>query len=211
MSADFTELDARLRDVVALSHSYPFLPQQSGTPASVLLLVGLREGSKLDELEILITRRNENLVTHKGQYALPGGMEDHEDGAKGESATAIRAALRETEEEVGIPATSVEPIGLLPKLWTPSGFQITPVLGLLKAPIDQVVVVPNPGEIDLWFWCPLSRFRDQSSYSQESRSITIEGTAHTVNVDVFQIDAHRIWGATGAILKNFIGRWEKLG
>jgi len=203
-------IESRLRRIVELSHPHPF-PSRSGIPASVLLLVALRQGAPSSEIEILITRRTEHLETHKGQYAFPGGMQDPEDGVSGSEAAIVATALREAEEEMGVSSSDVITIGTLPEIWTPSGFQVTPVLGLLRNPIEVAKLVPNPDEISDWFWCPLSRFRDSSVYRQEQRTISIEGVSHTVPVDVFEIDTHRIWGMTGAILKNFIGRWEKLG
>lgn len=207
----YRELETRLHQVVGLTHPYPFRPLEVGTPASVLVLAALRKNASAREVEILITRRGENLATHQGQYAFPGGMQDPDDGEVGSSETLIRTALRETEEEVGVPRAEITPIGILPPLWTPSGFQVTPVLGLLRSPVEEVKIEANPAEIDLWFWCSLSRFRDPGIYSQESRTMTVGGLTHTVPMDVFQVDGHRIWGATAAILKNFIGRWEKLG
>lgn len=207
----YPELEARLREVVDLTHPYPFRSTQAGTPASVLLLTALRKNAGPREIEILITRRGANLETHKSQYALPGGMQDPMDGEDGEPATLIKTALRETEEEMGLSRSVLNPIGILPQIWTPSGFKVTPVLGSLRTPIEEVEIRVNPEEVDLWFWCALSRFQAPGVYTQESRSISVEGRSLTVMVDVFQIDGHRIWGATAAILKNFIGRWEKLG
>lgn len=203
-------VETLLRRVVELSHPHPFPARESGTPASVLLLVALHRDESVSDVEILITRRTEHLETHKGQYAFPGGMQDPEDGASESEAAVITAALREAEEEMGVSRADVITIGTLPKIWTPSGFQVTPVLGLLRSPIEEVELVPNPEEISDWFWCPLSRLCDPSVYHQEQRTISIEGVSHTVPVDVFNVDQHRIWGMTGAILKNFIGRWEKL-
>jgi hypothetical protein len=165
-----------------------------------MLLGGLRDGGGL---EVLITRRTENLETHKGQYALPGGARDPEESAE-------ENALRETREEVGIPESEILSIGELPSVWTPSGFLITPVVGLLRRPIEEVSVLPNPDEIGFWFWCSVDRFRETGVYSRESRSISIEGVERVVPVDVYQVDEHRIWGATGAMLRNFISRLERV-
>ncbi len=159
----------------------------------------------ISELEILITRRGANLETHQGQYAFPGGVQDPED------TTSVDTALREAHEEVGVRPESVLTLGTLPMLWTPTGFQITPVLGLLELPLNQIEIRPNPDEIDIWFWCPLSRLRAEGVYSTETREITLEGKTRAVPMDVFNLDGHRIWGATAAVLKNLIGRWEKLG
>ncbi len=183
-----------------LDFPHPFRSQPGGRPASVLVLCGLRADS--NAFEILVTRRTEHLEIHKGQYALPGGMRDPDDVSD------VTTALRETEEEMGIPADQVEVVGMLPPLWTPTGFHVTPVVGFLRTTIEEARLVPNPEEIDLWFWCPVDRLRDEKNYCVEARSITHEGEIYTVPVDVYQIDNHRIWGVTGAMLKNFLGRLE---
>jgi hypothetical protein len=80
---------------------------------------------------------------------------------------------------------------------------------MLKRPIEAVTIRPNADEIDLWFWCKVDRLRDSGVYSTEARTITHAGVEHRVIVDVYQVDDHRIWGVTGAMLRNFIGRLER--
>ena len=191
-----------MRAAVALDHPYPFRPVFAGRAAAVLVLVGIRES--MGTAEVLVTRRPESLETHKGQYALPGGMRDSE------TETSEATALRETNEEMGIPSSRIEVFGRLPPIWTPSGFNITPVVGLLRDPIERITVVPSPAEIDFWFWCPLDRLRAKGVYSSEARTFTYDGRAEPVSIDVYQVDDHRIWGATGAMLRNFIARLEKI-
>jgi 8-oxo-dGTP pyrophosphatase MutT (NUDIX family) len=194
-------LRKKFTEVVSLNTPYSFRPIHEGRPAAVLLLWGLRNES--DSIEILMTKRTDKVDTHKGQYALPGGMQDFE------TEPLVDTALRETEEEMGISRELVEVFGMLPPLWTPSGFLVTPVLGLLKRPIE-IRVVPSPSEIASWFWCGLDRLRDEGVYSSEAHTITISGLGHSVTVDVFQVGEHRIWGATGAMLRNFIERLSKV-
>jgi 8-oxo-dGTP pyrophosphatase MutT (NUDIX family) len=145
-----------------------------------------------------MTRRAENLETHKGQMAFPGGMRDAQD------LDGIATALRETREEVGIPESQVEPVGVLPELWTVTGFLVTPVLGVLKEPIEQVPLIPNLEELDRVFWIPLSVLRREGVYRRES----LEFGAVRYPVDVFLVDEYRIWGATGTLLKNLLDRLE---
>lgn len=193
---------ARLRKAAELDHPYPFRPISEGRPASVLVLGGLRaEG---EGLEVLITRRTESIATHKGQYALPGGMRDSD------AETAEETALREAHEEVGVEAKDVETLGRLPAIWTPSGFSITPVVGMLRRPIETIEIRPSVEEIDLWFWCPVARLRETGVYRSETREIVYQGASRTVPVDVYLVDTHRIWGATGAILRNFLARLERV-
>lgn len=198
----FAEVARQLRTAVELEHPHPFRPMPTGRPAAVLVLGGIRE--ETGTLEILVTRRTEHLETHKGQYALPGGLRD------AETETPEETALRETEEEMGIPASAVEVFGRLPPLWTPTGFTVTPVVGLLRRPISEVSIRPNPHEIDHWFWCRVDRLRETGVYSSESRTLTHEGDSHVIPIDIYQVDEHRIWGVTGAMLRNFIARLEKV-
>ncbi len=209
-----SHLRDRLAEAVALELPHRYRPAFEGRAAGVLLLFGLprsaverdAEGTvSLDELRILVTRRTERLATHKLQYALPGGAQDLVD-------LSIEAtALRETEEEMGIDPEEVETLGILPELWTPSGYRITPVVGFLKRAVEDVAICPNAEEVDHWFWCGLGEMRAPAVYSQEKREIRHAERSYSVDVDVFQIEEHRIWGATGAILKNFFDRLEKLG
>lgn len=191
-----------LRAAVAVDHPYPFRPISEGRPASVLVLGGLRGDG--GGLEILITRRTESIATHKGQYALPGGMRDSE------AETPEATALREAHEEVGVEPTEVETLGKLPSIWTPSGFSITPVVGILRRPIEEIEIRPSVEEIDLWFWCPVDRLRETGVYRSETREIVYQGASRIVPVDVYLVDSHRIWGATGAILRNFLARLERV-
>lgn len=194
-------LRAVLESAVRLELPYPYRSILSGRPAAVLILIGLRESDGTPE--ILFTRRTEHLETHKGQYAFPGGMRDPEDES------IVATALREAEEEMGISPTEVEVFGALPEIWTPSGFSVTPVIGFLKPGIEEIRLEPNPAEIDFWFWCKLDRFREEGVYSTEMREVMHEGDLRVVKVDVYQMDTHRIWGATGAMLRNFIDRFDR--
>jgi 8-oxo-dGTP pyrophosphatase MutT (NUDIX family) len=197
------DLRTRLARLVELDHPYPFRAARPGTAASVLLLLSLPETG--DAIEVLVTRRTDRVETHKGQYALPGGVRDEED------ADDVATALRENEEEMGIARDRVDAVGALPGIWTPTGFHVTPVVGLLREPRERVEILPNPHEIDGWFWCALDRLAHPEVYRQEEREITVDGRVVRVPMDVFQVGEHRIWGMTAAVLKNFIGRWEKLG
>jgi 8-oxo-dGTP pyrophosphatase MutT (NUDIX family) len=198
----YRELEVQLRAAAELDYPHPFRPMASGRPASVLLLVGIREAT--GAFEILVTRRTQSLETHKGQYALPGGMRDSE------VETPEITALRETEEEVGVAREEIEVCGRLPTLWTPSGFSVTPIVGILRRPVEAVSVRPNAAEIDFWFWCGIERLREAGVYSAEPRTIVLEGVSHTVSTDVYQVGEHRIWGVTGAMLRNFLARLAKI-
>jgi 8-oxo-dGTP pyrophosphatase MutT (NUDIX family) len=77
------------------------------------------------EPQLILTVRTAHLPTHKGQISFPGGsLHDLE--------TPIEAALREAHEEIGLDSSLVNVLGMLDDVWTPQGFHVTPVLGLLE-------------------------------------------------------------------------------
>lgn len=201
-SPRWTRARDRLAYALTQEVAMPYRPVQAGTPAAVLVLAALSEAN--DDVEILLTRRTETVETHKGQYALPGGMTDPEDRTEGASdeATSIVTALRECEEETGIYRSRVDAIGTLPKIWTPSGFLITPVVGIARAAREELPLTPSPAEIAEIFWVSLGELTREGVHSTERRRV---GEVD-VPIDVFQIGPHRVWGATGAILRNFLLR-----
>lgn len=170
------------------------LPDQ-GRPASVLALFGSPR-EQLSDMSLLLTRRTERVETHKGQIAFPGGAQDPEDQ------DVIETALRETEEEVGIPRSEIEIIGTMPRLWTRTGFLVTPVLGLLKSPIEDRPIEISPAEIDEVFWTPMKQVQDPGTYREDF--LEVAGTQYSIHS--FQLGSHRVWGVTGSIIKNILDR-----
>ena len=104
--------------------------------AAVLIPVVRREQPGL-----LLTKRSSHLRKHAGQVAFPGGAVDATD------ASLIAAALREAQEEVAIPPDAVDIIGVLPPVDSVTGFQVTPVVGIIPpdlqyhASVDEVAAV----------------------------------------------------------------------
>lgn len=191
-----TELESRLRSSLVLDIPYPERSgRKGGTPAAVLVLFGKGpEGPS-----VLLIRRTELVETHKGQMAFPGGMCEPDEL---QEQLFEKTALRETEEEVGIPPALVRLIGHLPPLPTVTGFQIHPMVGVLSVSIEEVPLKLSPMEIDEAIWIPLSTLTSPETYRRE----TIEHGGLLYPIHVFQVGKHRIWGATGAMIRNLLDR-----
>jgi 8-oxo-dGTP pyrophosphatase MutT (NUDIX family) len=148
-----------------------------------------------DDVRLLFTRRTELVETHKGQVSFPGGMMDADD------ADVIRTALREAWEEVGIPDSAVRVLGMLDDLATPTGFVITPVVGILERPPQ---LSPNKDEVAEVFQVPLLVFADPANGRTEMREF--RGTSH--EVWFYEQAGHTIWGATAMIVRSLLRRLE---
>lgn len=160
------------------------------SPAAVMVPV-VEDGG---QARIVLTRRTEQLSRHAGQVAFPGGRVDPAD------ADAVDAALRETEEEIGLPRTLVEPAGFLDCFETVSGFVVTPVVAFV-AP-QRPPWRPEPGEVDAVFEVPLAFLLDPASL----RRYTMHYRGKAREMVEFRYGPYRIWGATAAMLTNLIDR-----
>ena len=106
-------------------------------PVEAAVLVGLVPRD--DGLRVLLTRRTDSLRNHAGQVSFPGGRIEPDD------ASAVAAALREAQEEIGVASTLVAPIGFLDPMLTVTGFRVLPVV----ARVDPgYVAIPDPIEVD---------------------------------------------------------------
>jgi 8-oxo-dGTP pyrophosphatase MutT (NUDIX family) len=153
--------------------------------ASVLIPITRHRPGK--NSEIVLTVRSENLNSHPGQISLPGGSEEVID------TDVIATALRESEEEIGLAQGDVEVIGRLGDMALPSGFQVTPIVGLIEPDLKYV---PCPIEVAEIFHAPLSLLMNPGSY--KSTSMTYDNQSRKVLE--LQYERFRIWGATAAIL-----------
>lgn len=156
------------------------------TEAAVLVPIVGRGG----EPQLLLTQRTAHLDNHAGQISFPGGRVEEADASREET------ALRETEEEIGLPRGSVALLGRLPVYDNLSGFRITPVVGWIDPPF---ALKPDPFEVESAFEAPLVYFLDLANYQR--RQFHFRGRdRHYLAIPY---DGHYIWGATAAMLYSF--------
>ena len=141
------------------------------------------------DLEILLTKRSNNLKNHPGQIAFPGGKKDQIDSSP------IETALRETQEEVGLNPKNVEIIASLPSHKTATGFVITPYLGLINQPFSETL---RQGEVDEIFTVPYEYILNEKNFSIKTRKWN--GSQRSYYVVPY--GPYYIWGATARILLN---------
>ena len=156
-------------------------------PAAVLAAItaGERPG-------FLLIHRPSNMRSHPGQVAFPGGKID-----PGE--TAIAAALREANEELGIDPADVTVIGASDTYRSGSGYAITPVIAVIP---PDLALQPNPTEVAQWFEAPVDFVFDAANHAQNSA--VWQGQERRYIEIMWQ--HHRIWGVTAGIIANLAKR-----
>lgn len=160
-------------------------------PAGVLVPVTLTSGAP----RLILTKRSSALKHHPGQIAFPGGKQEESD------ADVTAAALREAEEEIGLPRDIPAVLGTLPEHETVTGFRVTPVLAVLERGFDPV---PEPGEVEEVFSVPLGHVLDPANYVIESRYWR-GMRRHYFTVP---FGPYYIWGATARMLRGLAARME---
>ena len=163
-------------------------PSHAITPAAVLVAVVDR-----DEPTVILTVRTENVRRHPGQIAFPGGRIDPGDDGP------VAAALREAEEEIGLSRAAVEVIGVADRYRTVTGFEVTPVVGVVP---PGLVFTAQPTEVAAIFEAPLHYLLEPEH--QHVRTVEWQGAPRTY----FEIEwqGRLIWGATAAMIVNLSRR-----
>jgi len=159
-------------------------PKGDLRPAGVLVPL-IERGA--DGTHVILTQRSHHLQQHAGQVSFPGGRYDATDP------DLVSTALREAEEEIGLPSTNVTVLGSLNGYSTGTGYHITPVVGSIS---DQFQPLPNPGEVEDVFEVPLSVLMDEANY--ELRTGFWKGRERKYYA--LDYDNRFIWGATAGIL-----------
>ncbi|MEO1718998.1 MAG: CoA pyrophosphatase [Pseudomonadota bacterium] len=141
-----------------------------------------------DPLTVILTTRSAHLPSHAGQIAFPGGKIEASD--KGP----LDAALRETEEEIGLDRSYVRPIGYLDGYRTRTGFRITPVVGLVEPGFS---LVADPREVDDMFEVPFAFLMNEVNHKVESKVWNNRSRSFYA----MPYNDRYIWGATAGMLK----------
>jgi 8-oxo-dGTP pyrophosphatase MutT (NUDIX family) len=147
-----------------------------------------------DDLRLPLTVRSDRLPSHRGEVSLPGGAIDPgEDGP-------VSAALRESDEELGIDPASVAVWGTLTPIYIPpSNFRITPVVGFSR---QAPALRPNDEEVSAVITTTLRELLDPTTVIVEQW--TLRGSE--VRVPFYAIAGHKVWGATAMVLSEFVAR-----
>ena len=191
-------LAERLRDALERGHRHQpeliagdVLEEEEGagaTPAAVLVAVVERPAPG-----VILTLRPETMRKHPGQISFPGGRIDPDDDGP------VAAALREAEEEIGLPPSQVEVIGLADRYRTVTGFEVTPVVGIVPPGLH---LTPHPGEVAAVFEAPLDYLLNPAH--QRERTAMWQGRErHYYEIEW---EGRRIWGATAAMIVNLSRR-----
>lgn len=168
-------------------HKAYFEVEGSCRKAGVLVLLYVKDG----RLCVLLTRRTERVLHHRGQISFPGG-EQH----PGESLEA--AALRETVEEMGLDLTAVRVLGRLTPLFIPpSNYCIYPTVASIPGPL---VFHVQPEEVEEVIEAPLDELVDTANVRRE----TWHYGGRDVEVPFYAIGGHKIWGATAMVLAELL-------
>jgi 8-oxo-dGTP pyrophosphatase MutT (NUDIX family) len=162
-------------------------PPGSLVPAAVLVPIVDRS-----EPHLVFAKRTERVGHHRGQISFPGGVVDPDDGSF------LDAALRECEEEIGLPRRAVEALGTLDDVETvATQFVVTPFVGLVRGPVAWQ---PDGEEIERVIEVPWSALTDPRRFRVEHW----ERGGVRRPVYFYEWENDTIWGATARILKHYL-------
>jgi 8-oxo-dGTP pyrophosphatase MutT (NUDIX family) len=178
-------------DVVAAVTARP-TPQpvvSAGDFRESAVLVAITDGP--DGAEVLLTRRSQELASHRGEISFPGGRVDGDE-------TFEAAALREAHEEVALDPSVVQLRGRLDPISTrASGSFIVPVVGTLE---QHPSLRPAAGEVDRIMWVPLAELTRADTFREEVWHLDDEPRL----IFFFELDDETIWGATARVLHQLL-------
>jgi len=155
------------------------------SPRRAAVLVPIVE--RPEGLNVLLTERAAHLRNHAGQVSFPGGR------LEGDHETPVDAALRETEEEIGLERGHITIVGYLESHIIFTGFHVVPVVGFVR---PQFTLQPNPKEVASVFEVPLVHILDPTNHGTRVRTVE-GGEIHVYNIPYGE---RVIWGATAGML-----------
>jgi 8-oxo-dGTP pyrophosphatase MutT (NUDIX family) len=159
------------------------------TPAAVLVPIVLHAAAPT----VLLTQRTAHLRDHASQISFPGGRIEPED------ASVRHAALRETQEEVGLDPRHIEVVGYLPEYRTGTGFSVTPVVAFVTPPFS---LRPDPFEVAEVFEVPLTFLLDPANHQQHE----IHWRGRLRQYYAIPYGDYFIWGATAGMIMSLFRR-----
>jgi len=162
--------------------------------ARAAAIVPLHE--KDGEVHVVLTRRPQHMRRHAGQLSVPGGRID-----PGEEP--LDAALRETEEEIGLPRSRVDVLGRLSEtLVLQTAFRLTPWVASVPYPYPYVA---QPGEVEEILHVPLAALERPGVHRVEPR----EAYGMRLDVHYFTVGDEVLWGATARVIVELLGIWRE--
>jgi len=172
------------------------MPAPAQTPAAAQIqaavLVPLFIGGARSEPHVVLTKRRADLRRHAGEISFPGGRKDDED------ADLTATALREAEEEIGLPRTQVSLLGALPQTSTfATNYVIHPFVGTIPAGLAWRL---STREVDTVLELPLEAVRAARTQTE------IERRGFTFTTDAYILEGQVIWGATARIIEHLLER-----
>ena len=162
---------------------------QEGLPKAAVLIAVTDE----DNPKIIYTLRSNKVSSHQGEVSFPGGMQEESD------TSLIMTALRESEEEIGLPQNCVEILGSLDTMVSRFNVSVTPFVGVIPR---EVELNTTSQEIEACFRVPLSFLLKDKRY----RNDEVNRNGETFYMPAYKYSSYVIWGLTAMITVNFLNR-----
>ena len=172
-------------DQLSLKQSDP----KSDLPKAAVLIALTEE----ENPEVIYTLRSNKVSSHQGEVSFPGGMQEESD------TSLIMTALRESEEEIGLPQNCVKILGSLDTMVSRFNVSVTPFVGVIP---DDVELNTSSEEIEACFRVPLSFLLKDKRY----RNDEVNRNGETFYMPAYKYSSYVIWGLTAMITVNFLNR-----
>ena len=172
-------------DQLSLKQSDP----KSDLPKAAVLIALTEE----ENPEVIYTLRSNKVSSHQGEVSFPGGMQEESD------TSLIMTALRESEEEIGLPQNCVKILGSLDTMVSRFNVSVTPFVGVIPGDVE---LNTSSEEIEACFKVPLSFLLKDKRY----RNDEVNRNGETFYMPAYKYSSYVIWGLTAMITGNFLNR-----